>query len=606
MQRTQAATPRPKSAFAAAFLSLLFPGLGHAYAGAWTRALGFAAAPILAVALGAGLFLRLDTSDLIGLVVNPFVLTSVFVLNLLLLAYRIIAIVDAYRVTEYVNAHGYGSGRGAGRRRRDPVSIAGLLAVVLIMSGTHVAVARFDLLALDILQSGCIFIGNSAVDEECDVDASPSPGTSREPTDPAEPTGTNFPTPTPGPVGSDVPQVTLPPWDGTERLNILLIGSDQRPNENSFNTDTLIVVSVDPITKQVAMFSIPRDTVDVPVPRGPAQSLFGRVYAGKVNGFFQAVRNRPDLFPGNNRTRGYNGIKALLGELYQLDIRWFVEVNFDGFKKVVDAVGGVTINVQIPIVDNRYPAGGKLRRLYIPSGLQHMDGATALRYARSRHTSDDFDRASRQQRILTSLREQIDPIELLPHLPDLIAALKSAVRTDIPVDQIDELLALASSVDTRNIRSYVFARPLYQKEFLSSPRGYILVPNVDKIRAAVRRAFTTDPSVEAAREALAQEGAQVWVLNGTNDASSGTRLAGYLDWAGLAASSPRQKPDGPVPPDSVITVYNGIQDEIPETVAFLEKTFKVVAVYVTDPAIRANVTVTIGAATPRLEAPLNP
>jgi LCP family protein required for cell wall assembly len=494
----QAAAPRQKSAFAAAFLSLLFPGLGHAYAGAWHRALGFAAIPILAVALAAGVVLRLDRLELLGLVFSPFVLTSVFVLNIALLIYRLIAIVDAYRVVEYVNAHGHASGGTAPRSgmRRHPLSIAGLLAVLLVMSGAHVVVARYDMLALDAFEGGCIFIGDTATDEECDVDASPSPGTSADPGEEPEPTPSGSPTATPGPVGSDVPDVSIPPWDGKERLNILLIGTDQRPNENTYNTDTLIVVSIDPETKQVGMFSIPRDTVDVPVPAGPARNLFGRTYAGKINSFFTAVRNRADLFPGTNRTRGYNGLKALLGELYQLDIRWFVEVNFNGFKAVIDAVGGVTINVQIPIVDNRYPAsGGRLMRLYIPSGLQHMDGRTALRYARSRHTSDDFDRASRQQRILTSLREQMDPVEIIRRLPELIGALKSAVRTDIPVDQLDELIGLAASVDTRDIRSYVFARPLYQREFLSSPRGYILVPDVDKIRNAVRNAFRTDPAV---------------------------------------------------------------------------------------------------------------
>ena len=89
-----------------------------------------------------------------------------------------------------------------------------------------------------------------------------------------------------------------------------------------------------------------------------------------------------------------------------------------------------------------------------------MDGEQALRYARSRNTSTDFDRGARQQRVLLSLREQADPQILLPRLPELVDALKKAVRTDIPLDQLDELLGLASGIDTRNIRSYVFGPPL--------------------------------------------------------------------------------------------------------------------------------------------------
>src|SRR4029079_19524636 len=126
---------------------------------------------------------------------------------------------------------------------------------------------------------------------------------------------------------------------------------------------------------QVAMFSLPRDTVDVPVPPGPAQQAFGPTYSKKINAWVTSVRNRSDLFPGTDRTRGYNGLKAIIGNLYGLDIKYFVEVNFDGFRAVVDASGGVNINVQIPVSDDHYPSDkGKLLRVYIPSGIQHMNG----------------------------------------------------------------------------------------------------------------------------------------------------------------------------------------------------------------------------------------
>jgi cell envelope-related function transcriptional attenuator common domain len=355
------------------------------------------------------------------------------------------------------------------------------------------------------------------------------------------------------------------------------------------------------------MFSLPRDTVDVPVPPGPARQAFGPVYTRKINAWFTSVRNRADLFPGTDVTRGYNGLKAIIGNLYGLDIKYFVEVNFEGFKSVVDALGGVTINVQIPVVDDTYPGdNGSLERIYIPSGIQHMNGAQALQYARSRHTSNDFDRGQRQQRVLLSLKEQANPQDLIPRLPELVTALKKAVRTDVPVDQLDELLGLASKVDTKDIRSYVFAPPLYQQEFLSSPRGYIIVPYVDKIRAAVSTAFTTNPADEALREKLAEEAAGVWVLNSTGNADQATRLAGYLEYYGLAASAPRQQPSGGVRPDTTIVVYNGAETRLAGTIAYLEKTFGVSATSKTDSAIRADVVITIGRATPDLQAPVAP
>ncbi len=603
MQRPQEAPPRHRSPFAAAFLSLIFPGLGHAYAGAYTRALGFAGVPILLVALVAGFGLRMDRSDLIGLVLNPFFLQSVFVVNLLLLAYRVVAVVDAYRVAEFLNRHGEsGDGRlGPARLIRNPLSIAGLLAVILVMSGVHVVVARYDALALDALTGGCIFIG-ADIDTDClDPDASPSPDVSESGPGTTEPTAS--PTPEATPVGSDVPQVSIPPWNGKDRLNILLVGADVQGG--GYNTDTLITVSIDPVTKQVAMFSLPRDMTNVPVPAGPARRLWGSVYGQKINSFFVNNRNRPDVWPGNSATtRGFNALKSTLGELYGLDIRYFVAVDFAGFKSVVDSIGGVTVNVQIPIVDDNYPASdGKDRRLYIASGLQHMSGAEALRYARSRHTTSDFDRAARQQRLLLSMREQADPQELIPRLPELVAALKKAVKTDIPVDQLDELLGLASQVDTANISSYVFQPPFYGSETAPGAPVYKMFPNVARIKNAVTNAFKTNPADEALREKLAEEGAQLWVVSALNDRTRGPDLATYLDQTGINASAPRAKDPGPVPAKTKIVVYNGAEADLGDTIDYLEKTFKVTVVTATDPAVRADIILTIGQDTPNLTVP---
>ena len=427
------------------------------------RALAFAAGPILLLALSAGTVLRVDRIALLGFLVDPGVLDAVFVVNLAVLIYRLVAIVDAYRVAQYLN-NSAASGAGQAGRARIPgnlASIAGLLAVILVMTGSHAVVARYDLLAKDVLDSGCIFIGDD--NKTCDLDTtpSPSPGDTGQPSQDASALPTDSPEPEATPTGSALPEVAIPPWDGKERLNILLIGADQRPSEGTFNTDTLIVVSIDPLTHKVAMFSLPRDTVDVPTPPGPARNAFGPLYTRKINAWWTSIHLRSDLFPGNKKTRGYNGLKEILGNLYKLDIKYFVEVNFDGFRSIVDEMGGVTINVQVPVSDDRFPSTeGRLRRVYIPSGIQHMNGAEALRYARSRHGSNDFDRGVRQQRVLLSLREQADPQALIPRLPELVKALQKAVSTDIPANQLAPLLGLASQIDTKNIRSYVFSPPL--------------------------------------------------------------------------------------------------------------------------------------------------
>jgi LCP family protein required for cell wall assembly len=608
MQRPQETPTRAKSAFVAAFLSLIFPGLGQAYVGTYLRALAWAAPPILALALLGGIGLRMDRLELLGFVLQPWVLQGAFVLNLLALIYRGLAIVDAWRIANLANAYATGSAArlGTPRLRPSPLSLAGLLAILLVMAGAHVAVARYDLSALDLV--GCVFDENGTA--SCDP-PSPTPSGSAAPTTSLEPAPSQdaIPSVAASPVGSAVPSPSnLPAWDGKEVLNILLIGSDERPGDSSKRTDTMIVLSIDPATKRVAMFQVPRDTVDVPIPAGPARSLFGRTYAGKINSYFQAVRNRPDLYPGTDKTRGYNGLKAILGELYGLDIRWYVEVNFQGFKQVVDTVGGVTINVQTPVTDDRYPGDdGRLRRIYIPTGVQHMDGEQALIYARSRHDSTDFDRGARQQRILLSLREQTDIASLIPRLDQLVGALKSAVRTDIPPSELPKLLSLAEGVDIRNVRSYVFAPSTFATEVASGdPRGYIIVPKVDRIRTAVARAFTVDPAEEARREAISTEAAQVWVLDGGSAASQVGDAVGYLDYQGFRVSAPKLAIEGKAPSTTRIVAYNGAATAFPTSIAYLESLYDTTVVPVDDPTAVADIVITVTKSTKTPAVPAAP
>jgi LCP family protein required for cell wall assembly len=561
------------------------------------------------IALGAGVLLRAHPGDLISLVLTPWVLPGVFVLNILALLYRALATVDAYRVTVFLNAAATSGGGRLGRPKLifNPISIAGLLAVILVMAGGHAVVARYDLIALDALGDQCVFIGDTPSNVNCDQ-GSASPSGSPGATESGD-IGSPSPTITEPPVqGSALPNVTIPPWDGKERLNILLIGTDQRPKEGTYNTDTLIVVSIDPTTKQVAMFSLPRDTVNVPLPPGPLRNAYSHgVYPKKINALFTSVRNRPDLVAGTDRTRGYNALKETLGNLYGLDIKYFVEVNFDGFKQVVDALGGVTINVQIPVSDESYPSDtGRRARVYIPAGIQHMTGAEALVYARSRHSGQgDFDRAARQQRVLTSLREQADIANLIPRIPQLVDAFKATVRTDIPQSELAKMAGLAGSVNTRDIRSYVFSPPRYGSEPGGDPRGYVIIPKVQLIKQAVAAAFSGNPQVEDQRDALAQEGAAIWVLNGTNRQGQASDVAGYLEYNGLSASAPVQKPDL-IPKSTSLVVYNGAETDDPLTVAYLEKLFNTKAVLKNDPTARVDIVITTAKSTPSLVAPSGP
>ena len=589
MQAGHDTPARGRSPFAAAFLSLLFPGLGHAYLGALRRGLGIAAPPLLLGALFAGFLVRMDEVQLAGLAVQSWFLIGVFIVNLVLLVYRAWAIVDAWSIARAVNGLPPGASAMAGPL--GAISVAGLGAVLLVMSGAHVAVARYDVILAD--TAACIFDPEA----ECSPDA--SPGGSPEPTD--EETAAPSVETLPPSLGPQVSGPAIPPWDGQERLNILLIGADEQ--NGGHNTDTLITVSIDPQTNQIVMFSLPRDTVDVPIPPGPARNVYGSVYRSKINSLWVSGRARSDAWPGSRTERGYNALKQSLGYMYGLDIKYYVEVNFAGFRDVVDALGGVTINVQVPVLDDNYPAGGGARRrLFISAGMQHMTGAEALAYARSRKSTSDFERGARQQRVILSVRQQLDIGQAVKNIDVLAAAIGQSVRTDVPRELVPQMLGLADRIGSRSIRSVIFTPPFYQREFLQSERGYIIVPRVERIRQAVIDAFAIDPNFLETREALLEEGAEVWVLNGSGRQGEAGRLAEFLTYLGINATAPTERPDVE-PRNTVIRAYNGAETSLPLAAEALRAVFGVEVTPVTDASVTNDYLVITGNDTPQLTPP---
>jgi LCP family protein required for cell wall assembly len=589
MQPAHETLPRGRSPFAAAFLSLVFPGLGHVYLGAYRRGLGFAAPPLLAAALVAGFAVRMTAFDLAGLAVQSWFQVFVFVGNLVALVYRAAAIVDAWSIARMLGGRPVGS-LSTAVRAAGMASVASLCAVLLVMSGAHIAVARYDLLLSG--TTNCIF----NQDTNCAATGSPGPSDNGDEDTPLP--GTALPS-----IGPAASGAATPTWNGRDRLNILLIGADEQ--NGGHRTDTMITVSIDPSTGQVVMFQLPRDTVDVPVPPGAPRNVWGSTYSNKINAFLTSASARSDAFPGTPATRGYNGLKSILGYLYGLDIQYYVEVNFEGFQKVVDALGGVTVNVQIPVLDDNFPEPGAHReRLYVPAGVQHMTGTQALEYSRSRKSTSDFDRGARQQRVIVSLRRQLDIGQALQNIDVLAAAIGQSVRTDIPRELVPQLLGLADKVDTRSIRSVIFTPPFYQTECMNCPpRGYIIQPKVARIRLAVADAFKIDPAFAETRDALAQEGAELWVLNGSGRSGEAARLADYLSYLGLAATAPIQKPSATGLSATTVRAYNGALDKFPQTVAELTKVFGVTIVPITDAAVHVDFEIITGGSTPQLTPP---
>src|SRR5680860_254908 len=212
------------------------------------------------------------------------------------------------------------------------------------------------------------------------------------------------------------------------RVNVLLIGADQRPDQIKFNTDSLIFASVDSKTKQTSLLSIPRDT---------RVALSGHGYV-KINEI-AALTDLPTL---------QKNVEQLTGET----LAGYVQTNFAGFKKIIDTLGGITVDVE----KDMYYETGDLEDGYInlKKGVQRLDGSQALQYARFRHDAlADISRTARQQVVLKAVAKEMFKLSTLPKLPFLIPQLLEAVNTNLSAKNIFALAKVAVGFDSANVIS---------------------------------------------------------------------------------------------------------------------------------------------------------
>ena len=369
-----------------------------------------------------------------------------------------------------------------------------------------------------------------------------------------------------GPVisGTGSAQTDLQPTPdiAQERVNILLLGTDQRSGENGpSRTDTMIVVTVDPQTKSGGMLSIPRDLwVSIP---GHSE---GRINTAHFYG-------EADDYPGGGPALAKKTVQYALG----VPIHYYVRVNFDGFVKLVDAINGITINVEEPIHDDRYPDGSYgYMTIDIPAGEQLMDGQTALQYARARHGGSDFQRARRQQQVLKAIRDKVMRLDIpLTKIPEMLRIVGDSVRTDLSLSDMYALAKLGREIDVESIRSAVIDETLTTPQ--TTPDGaQVLIPDRALMREVIKDLFggPAPTSVASLTEAqlLARDGAKVEVQNGTLTPGLAQSTAEQLTELGYTVVS-FSNADRSDYASSVIIDYSGKSS----TVSLLAQRFKVAA-----------------------------
>jgi LCP family protein required for cell wall assembly len=416
----------------AAVLSLLLPGLGQMYRGRWVRGALMILLPIFTVLL-AGAFVAIADPATSFVLRNAAAVT--FLIAGALFMYHLFVVVDAFtgKVREFGSLHG---------RHLIDYLVLGVVCIALVAF------------------YGAAYRGSA-----------PWAGAFAK---------VFAPLANPPVVGTDPGQDPSPPaWTGTERLNVLLLGVDSRDDASATkNTDTMIVLSLDPVNKTAAMLSIPRDVyIDRP-----------GVFTDKINAAYAFG--------------GYDLARKVVEDLLGIRLNAYALVDFDAFTKIVDSVGGVVIDVRRPVRDESYPTPDYgVERLDITAGPQLMDGQTALRFARSRHDTNDYSRAQRQQLVLSALRTRMAEGDFLRGLPGLIDRVGNVVQTNFDPANILPLAQFGTGIDGNAIRSEVLypcggAYPHCELQSSGGANGFYLIPDRVKIRDLAAALFY-DPQVKS-------------------------------------------------------------------------------------------------------------
>jgi LCP family protein required for cell wall assembly len=413
--------------------------------------------------------------ELIKLWVSPGALLVLMTANVVLLAFRAMASINAFLAE--------GFERKTGVEQSVGVALAAMIVVVPHLLVGYLAYTQYDLIEAVFADPDPVVVAaDTTTTTEQSVTTVESTVESATTTIPATTTTTTVPV----------------LWDGLDRLNIVLLGADAGEGRRGLRTDTTIVVSVDPLSGQTVMLSVPRDLSNAPLPKE-----MGRwgcdCFPDLITHLYDAGVRYPEAFPGPGEPP-INAIKGALSEIFGIPIHYYAMVTLDGFVGIVDALGGVTIDVPRTIVDDQYPhENGSVERVVIEEGTQHLDGHHALAYARIRRQSDDFARMHRQRCVLGAVLEQTSPIDLIASFGQLAEAVKENVTTDIPQDRLVDFVDLLPRVSTERIATLRITRAEYKT---GSAPGRVYY-DIDRIRADANDLMTNPEQAMADQERLA-------------------------------------------------------------------------------------------------------
>jgi LCP family protein required for cell wall assembly len=333
------------------------------------------------------------------------------------------------------------------------------------------------------------------------------------------------------PASTPIPTLSTGPvplaWDGASRVTILVMGLDYRDweaGDGPPRTDTMILLTIDPLTKAAGMLNVPRDLwVSIP------GFEYGRINTAYPLGIAYDV-------PGGGPALAMQTIESLLG----VPIDYYAIIDFGAFEKFIDELGGIYVDVPAEITVDPI---GKGNTVTLQAGKQLLDGPTALAYARARHTEGgDFDRAQRQQQVILAIRDravELGAAQLASRAPAIYNELAAGIHTNMSLDDALRLGWLALDINVANIQRGAIAPP-NAVSLAKSPDGTqdILIPVPDQIRLIRDQVFASSSMASPglttgdARANMQSEGATIIIANGTYIEGLATKTQSYLQSQG--------------------------------------------------------------------------
>ena len=343
--------------------------------------------------------------------------------------------------------------------------------------------------------------------------------------------------------------------DAYEHTNILLIGVGGEGHDGANLTDTMIVASLNHADNLVSMISIPRDLYVENEKVG---------WGTRLNSIYEYVLDSsgdPDV--------AMKELETEIEKILDVDIHYYAKIDFQGFEEVVDALGGITIEVGETIIDDAYPAQAGSDYLfdpfYLEAGIQELDGETTLKYVRSRHNSSDFDRAAKQQQVLEALKDKALSMGVLANpgkIKDVYWAISRNFESDMSLAEMVSLVGFAEKLTGDSVLSAVLKEEANKMGgFLYTPPReegdpYVLVPYAESFveLQLFAQLFFYHPEIYA-------DGVAIQILNGTKAESIAGLTKMYLVRYGFNVVDYGNAVNTKVEDTRIIPLKNGINDE---------------------------------------------